>query len=769
MGGMGEVFLAEQVTPFFTRQVAIKRALPHVAAERGFAERLIDEARLMTRLHHGNIIHVHELRQEEGELYMVMEYLPGLDVRSLNQRIRDRGERWSAELAVYVVHEVCLGLDYAHKAQDEAGVHLDVIHRDLSPSNILLGRDGEVKLIDFGVARARGGIHQSVAGSLQGKLAYVSPEQARGEPLTCKTDLFSLGVTLFEMLSGVRPLDADHDVELLRLAQQGSYYKLSQLSEERPELALDPELCLIVDQAMALAPDQRFDSAGHFAQSLRTWLDRVSPVRRAEVDRLALKRWLTPLLAEHERGEDTLDPAPHATAQDPFSEALAELIMSGDQGPLPERRGAGGGVTVTLSVDVQAQVNELEALPESEDLELALAYVGDEAPSARSEQASPDPVSHVAQLSRARYTALIVLLVSVAVLLFSLKGSSSSLVVGVERGSLRSLGVERVTVDGEDWLEVAQHDERAPIEVCVWRQARSTCQWVTLLDLRFYNEMSSEDQATVELWGGALPVEQARVVYFDAQLLSALSPSVTSVDEDEYGLPFPTRRRDPEATAGQGGTQAQPDREKAQSDKTKTLPKSDLGLPTHDAQGDDEDQLIEPRMPARAEKPRSLKELDDQQRRAELRARRRSADEVYTPSWYTFEVTPKEGSALRCTPPHAEDQALRVRARPHLRCQITAPGYETQQVTLSDQGSDRITIKLTQLARLNVRVIPATATLRLDGERVENPLRRYPLKPGEHSLVGEFEHQGERWTERRTFQVAEGERRSVVIELKPPR
>ena len=102
VGGMGEVFLAEQETPYFKRSVAIKRALPHIAAERGFAERLVDEARLMTRLHHGNIIHVHELKQDAGSLYMVMEYLPGLDVRSVNRALAARGERWPGALAAWV-------------------------------------------------------------------------------------------------------------------------------------------------------------------------------------------------------------------------------------------------------------------------------------------------------------------------------------------------------------------------------------------------------------------------------------------------------------------------------------------------------------------------------------------------------------------------------------------------------------------------------------------------------------------------------------------
>lgn len=754
VGGMGEVFLAEQETPYFTRQVAIKRALPHVAAERGFVERLIDEARLMTRLHHGNIIHVHELQQEGAELYMVMEYLPGLDVRSLNQRLEMRGERWPSKIAAYVVHEVCLGLDYAHKARDEEGVPLGVIHRDLSPSNILLGAEGEVKLIDFGVARARGGIHQSVAGSLQGKLAYVSPEQARGEPLTLKTDLFSLGVTLFEMLSGMRPLEAEQDVGLLILAQKGSYRRLSELQEARPELELDPQLCALVDRAMALDPAERFNSAGELALALSEWLHRAQGPEHHEVDRLALKGWLEPRLEETGVFEaPALDRhhSPSSGGSDGFSAALEALIDQRAQGAqgegttLPTSRGPGGGVTLTLSVDVQAEVKALEALPPIEALE------ADEISAGAQEEASEPPPVSPSQLSRARYTALSLMILSVMTLLFSMRGSRSPLTIGLSEAEVDLSQISSITVDGEAWSATRPYDERTPLEVCAWRAERSACLWVTPTNLSSYQELSEAQREQVTLWGGVKPAQASKVALLSTELLSRLKQAPINSIKSIF---------EPVTSEGGQAQGAQGDSSEASVAGSAVIEESATEGGTLDlgAQGS----------ASVTSAPQGAQRTKRAGPRASLKSRGTTPSASTPPArWHTFVTTPPKAK-VSCTPAHPADQEAQILSRPGLRCEVAASGYATQNLEMKGLPA-RVTVSLKQLARVNIRVIPATATLQLDGAPVSNPLKRHPLAPGAHTLLGQFEHQGERWTERQTFSLEQGERRSIVLELKPPR
>ena len=268
------MFLADRLdatdpTGDAAQQVALKRILPHLVEEREFVDRFIDEARLMIKLRHRNLLPVYELRRDRWGLYMVMEYLKGYDLRTLNRAMRSQDQEWPVSIAVWVIREICEGLSYAHQQRDERGSPLGLVHRDVSPSNILIGENGAVKLIDFGVARAQGGIHQSVSGALQGKLIYMSPEQAQGGEAGPQSDLFSLGLTLYEMLSGKRPREGTNDAETLRLAQSDQRLRLE---EDWPEG--DSELTEIVNQLIVYPIDQRIQSAQELSARLTAWLER---------------------------------------------------------------------------------------------------------------------------------------------------------------------------------------------------------------------------------------------------------------------------------------------------------------------------------------------------------------------------------------------------------------------------------------------------------------------------------------------------------------
>ncbi len=256
-GGMGEVYLGEvQGAANFTKQVAIKRILPHLAANEAFVAKFIDEANVMVQLHHGNIVPVLELADEGGELFIVMEYLPGRDLKAVLHRLKAQRRAFPVDLALFVAGEICDGLDYAHRRTGTDGHPLHIVHRDVSPSNVMLGAAGEVKLVDFGIARARGSLHQSISGTLQGKFAYMSPEQAEGLHVDARSDIFSTGLVLYEMLTGARPLEGDSETETLRRVRQARVAPPSTLRADIP-----PEVDALVLRALAPAPEARHVTA----------------------------------------------------------------------------------------------------------------------------------------------------------------------------------------------------------------------------------------------------------------------------------------------------------------------------------------------------------------------------------------------------------------------------------------------------------------------------------------------------------------------------
>jgi serine/threonine protein kinase len=294
-GGMGEVYLAElpgvanRNLANLSQRVAIKRILPHLARDSDFVEKFIDEAYIMMRLHHGNIVGVHELADHDGELYIVMEYLPGRDLKAVTRRLRQRREVMPPDLALWLVAEICAALDYAHRKVDEDGTAMHIVHRDVSPSNVLLGAAGEVKLLDFGIARARGRLHQSISGTLQGKFVYMSPEQADGRKVDARSDIFSAGLVLYELITGVRPFEGESETETLRKVREGAVQPPSQI---RPEL--EPAFDTLIMRALARDPDDRYPTADAMRRDLHHHLADT----RSHAGAQPLGDWLTTLFPE---------------------------------------------------------------------------------------------------------------------------------------------------------------------------------------------------------------------------------------------------------------------------------------------------------------------------------------------------------------------------------------------------------------------------------------------------------------------------------------
>jgi serine/threonine protein kinase/tetratricopeptide (TPR) repeat protein len=304
-GGMAEVFKAKSYgVEGFEKVVVIKRILPELAASEQFVDMFIHEAKLAVRLSHANIVQVFDLGIAPGTVvggmphadayYMAMEYVNGLDLATLLARCRRQQVQIPIEMAVYVAAEVAKGLDHAHRRRDEQNQPLNIVHLDVSPQNVLLSLEGEVKVTDFGIAKARGvleptGIADTRARQLQGKFGYMSPEHAAGENVDARSDLFSLGTVLYEMLTGSNPFTAPTSFETLRRVQASEYPPVELLRPDCP-----PELVQLLKTAMALQPEQRFSDAGRMYESLLAFL--YSQGRRFSAHDLAdfLGRFRTP-------------------------------------------------------------------------------------------------------------------------------------------------------------------------------------------------------------------------------------------------------------------------------------------------------------------------------------------------------------------------------------------------------------------------------------------------------------------------------------------
>jgi serine/threonine protein kinase len=245
-GGMAEVFLATaHGASGFERKVAIKTLVPELQGEPALERALIHEARLAGRLSHRNLVAVLSLGVDDGVTYVVMEYIDGGDLDTLT---RDR--RLPLPLVLLVAEELALGLSYLHAATDDRGLPLGLVHRDISPSNVLLSRAGETKLSDFGIAKATA-LADLTGGTRKGKYAYMSPEQLAGEPLTAASDQFSLAVTLLELATGARPFSADTPFATMSNIRAGLLPDLS---------ALPSDLASLLRCALSLAPPDRFAS-----------------------------------------------------------------------------------------------------------------------------------------------------------------------------------------------------------------------------------------------------------------------------------------------------------------------------------------------------------------------------------------------------------------------------------------------------------------------------------------------------------------------------
>jgi serine/threonine-protein kinase len=293
-GGMAEVFRAESAgLEGFKKTVAIKRVLPHLSQKKQFMGMFLDEARLSAHLSHSNCVQVFDIGVGDNTYFIVMEYVDGSDLKGVIEHRKKVRQLFPVEEACLICVRICEGLTYAHELTDGNGESLHIVHRDMSPPNVLITRFGEVKIVDFGLAKANSQLERSDPGVIKGKFSYLSPEAAQGLPIDARTDIFAVGIILWELLAGRRLFLGDTDLETVRMVQSARIPSIKQFNP-----GVNPLLEQVMMRALAVDPSQRYQSArelGHALNDVMFHLGRsvssfdiaqlVAPIWRERVER----------------------------------------------------------------------------------------------------------------------------------------------------------------------------------------------------------------------------------------------------------------------------------------------------------------------------------------------------------------------------------------------------------------------------------------------------------------------------------------------------
>ncbi|WP_437629448.1 serine/threonine protein kinase [Sorangium sp. So ce854] len=389
-GGMAEVFLAESAgIEGFKKQVAIKRVLPHLSEKKRFIAMFLDEARLSAHLSHSNVAQVFDIGVGDNAYFIVMEYVDGADLKAVLESMRKAGRTLPVESAVFITAKLCEGLTYAHELKAADGHPLQIVHRDMSPPNVLITKYGEVKIVDFGLAKATSQLEKSEAGIIKGKFSYLSPEAAQGLEVDHRTDIFAAGAILWEMLAGKRLFLGDTDYQTVKLVQQAQIPPLSGINK-----AVPPELDRIIARSLAREPDDRYGSAREFGRDLTNFLYRFGrPVSAYDI-------------AEHVRSAMALRRRAPASEKASFidrliEETLLEFTSIPDDKAAPSTARLSEPLKISAFEDIGKWADEIKVSAPGEDLmRRSLAAVSVEAGNLAALE-EPEPVAPPATLPAA--------------------------------------------------------------------------------------------------------------------------------------------------------------------------------------------------------------------------------------------------------------------------------------------------------------------------------------------------------------------------------
>lgn len=273
-GGMAEVYLSKSTGAVGVNKfVAIKRILPQYSDHREFIEMFKEEAKIAVNLNHGNVVSIYDFGVEKNQFFLVMEYVEGRNLRQVLNELKKTSTQFTMEQIIYIMKEVAAGLDHAHRCIDgTTGKPLNIVHRDMSPQNIMVSFEGEVKIIDFGIAKAETQIEATKAGTLKGKYGYMSPEQAEGQPIDPRTDIFSLGIVLWELLANDRLFTSNSEAAILKKIRD---CQIPAIRKVNP--SVHPELERIVEKALAKDRSLRYQTAATLHRDLNRFLNTQFP------------------------------------------------------------------------------------------------------------------------------------------------------------------------------------------------------------------------------------------------------------------------------------------------------------------------------------------------------------------------------------------------------------------------------------------------------------------------------------------------------------
>jgi serine/threonine protein kinase len=362
VGGMAEIFLANQVDgEGLETPVVIKRIRPHLSKHATFVKMFLNEARLAAQLNHPNIVQIHDLGKIGESYFIAMEYIFGRDMRSIIPKAEEVGIPFPLVYALRIASDVCSGLHYAHQKVDLYGNPLNIVHRDVTPENIFVAFDGTVKVLDFGIAKATNQVEQTRAGELRGKISYMSPEQCQGKPVDRRSDIFSVGVALYEWLTGFKLFTGESEVVVMRSITEGKIYAPSYFKADIPE-----PVEAILMKALEKDRERRYQTAMEMRAAIDAFLSTYeftpTPLHlsnflrqifhdelHAEQDRLVARTSGPEQVVEMEELTPAEPSSPLREGRSP-SERLLSISLPGDQISALEALAQRNGVTVSKLV-----------------------------------------------------------------------------------------------------------------------------------------------------------------------------------------------------------------------------------------------------------------------------------------------------------------------------------------------------------------------------------------------------------------------------------
>ncbi|MBW1810941.1 MAG: serine/threonine protein kinase [Deltaproteobacteria bacterium] len=373
VGGMAEIYRAKLYgVDGFEKNMVVKQILPQYAKHQEFIQMFIDEAKICVNLSHGNIVPVYELGEIDGIYFISMEFVDGKNLGELLDFGLDAEQPLSVPHALYIACEMLSGLDYAHRKNDEKGQPLNIVHRDVSPQNVLISYEGEVQIVDFGIARAATKVHATEAGVIKGKFGYMSPEQAIGKPVDARSDVFAAGILFYEMLTLERLFHAGTDVVTLERVKRADVPTPSRTNPNLP-----PQLDAIVFRALARNPQDRYQSAGEMRLAISRFMYKLPQEASSKTLAAYLKQLFAKELAQRinqpkivappaEQAQPVAPPQPGPGNVQSQASAAAPGNLFGDDGRPIASFDSGPG----YSVSDQAQVGL------DDDLDVSFSYAG---------------------------------------------------------------------------------------------------------------------------------------------------------------------------------------------------------------------------------------------------------------------------------------------------------------------------------------------------------------------------------------------------------